>query len=52
MTKTKQVFISYAIKDAQFAHRLADDLKRLGVQVIWRGVGRPKSQLVTGASKE
>jgi formylglycine-generating enzyme required for sulfatase activity len=33
MAKTKQVFISYATKDAEFAHRLADDLKRLGVQV-------------------
>jgi sulfatase modifying factor 1 len=29
----KQVFISHAHKDADFAHRLADDLKRLGVQV-------------------
>ena len=33
MTKTKQVFISYAKEDAQFAHRLADDSRRLGVQV-------------------
>ncbi len=33
MTKTKQVFISYATKDAKFAHRLADDLRRLGVPV-------------------
>jgi formylglycine-generating enzyme required for sulfatase activity len=33
MAKTKQVFISYATKDAEFAHRLADDLKRLGVPV-------------------
>ena len=33
MTKTEQVFISHATKDAQFAHRLADDLQRLGVQV-------------------
>ena len=33
MTKTKQVFISYAKQDAQFAHRLADDLQRLGIQV-------------------
>jgi len=27
------VFISHATQDAQFAHRLADDLRRLGVQV-------------------
>ena len=27
------VFISHANQDAQFAHRLADDLRRLGVQV-------------------
>ncbi|MBL7183546.1 MAG: TIR domain-containing protein [Anaerolineae bacterium] len=33
MIKTKQVFISHATEDAQFAHRLADDLQRLGVQV-------------------
>ena len=33
MTKTEQVFISHATADAQFAHRLADDLQRLGVQV-------------------
>ena len=33
MTKTKQVFVSYATEDAQFAHRLADDLQRLGIQV-------------------
>jgi hypothetical protein len=33
MTKTKQVFISHAKEDTQFAHRLADDLRRLGVQV-------------------
>jgi WD40 repeat protein len=33
MTKAKQVFISHAKEDAQFAHRLADDLRRLGVQV-------------------
>jgi hypothetical protein len=33
MTKAKQVFISHATADAQFAHRLADDLRRLGVQV-------------------
>ncbi|MGA9347331.1 MAG: toll/interleukin-1 receptor domain-containing protein [Anaerolineae bacterium] len=32
--KTIQVFISHATKDAQLAHRLADDLQRLGVQ-IW-----------------
>jgi formylglycine-generating enzyme required for sulfatase activity len=31
--KAKQVFISYATKDAKFAHRLANDLQRLGVQV-------------------
>ncbi|MBC8492343.1 MAG: toll/interleukin-1 receptor domain-containing protein [Chloroflexi bacterium] len=31
--KTEQVFISHATEDAQFAHRLADDLQRLGVQV-------------------
>jgi len=31
--KPKQVFISHATKDAQFAHRLADDLQRLGVRV-------------------
>jgi len=31
--KAKQVFISHAKEDAQFAHRLADDLRRLGVQV-------------------
>jgi sulfatase modifying factor 1 len=33
MTKTEQVFISYATEDTQFAHRLADDLQRLGIQV-------------------
>jgi hypothetical protein len=33
MIKTKQVFISYAKQDAQFAHRLSGDLRRLGVQV-------------------
>ena len=33
MAKTKQVFISYDSEDTQFAHRLADDLQRLGVQV-------------------
>ena len=27
------VFISHANQDAQFAHRLAADLQRLGVQV-------------------
>jgi hypothetical protein len=32
-TSVKQVFISYAIEDTDFAHRLADDLKRLGVAV-------------------
>jgi sulfatase modifying factor 1 len=32
--KVKQVFISHARKDADFAHRLAADLKQLGVQ-IW-----------------
>jgi hypothetical protein len=29
----KQVFISYATEDTDFAHRLADDLKRLGARV-------------------
>ena len=33
MTKIKQVFISHAEKDADFAQRLADDLKRLGARV-------------------
>ena len=33
MAKTKQVFISYDSEDTQFAHRLANDLQRLGVQV-------------------
>jgi polar amino acid transport system substrate-binding protein len=33
MTTAKQVFISHAKEDAQFAHRLADDLRQLGVQV-------------------
>jgi formylglycine-generating enzyme required for sulfatase activity len=33
MTKAEQVFISYATEDEQFAHRLADDLQRLGVRV-------------------
>ncbi len=33
MTKAKRVFISHATADAQFAHRLADDLRRFGVQV-------------------
>jgi len=33
VTKTKQVFISYATVDAQFAHRLADNLRRLSVPV-------------------
>ncbi|TEU10758.1 MAG: TIR domain-containing protein [Anaerolineales bacterium] len=33
MTKIKQVFISHATTDAEFAHRLARDLERLGVQV-------------------
>jgi hypothetical protein len=32
--KTIQVFISHATEDTQFAHRLADDLQQLGVQ-IW-----------------
>jgi hypothetical protein len=32
-TSVKQVFISHASKDANFAHRLADDLKRLGIRV-------------------
>jgi sulfatase modifying factor 1 len=31
--KGKQVFISHAVTDADFAHRLADDLNRLGVHV-------------------
>lgn len=30
---TSQVFISHATADAQFAHRLADDLRRLGMKV-------------------
>ena len=34
MAKTKQVFISHDHADAAFAHRLADDLQRLGVP-IW-----------------
>ena len=29
----RTVFISYATQDAEFAHRLADDLRRLGVRV-------------------
>jgi hypothetical protein len=29
----RTVFISHANQDAQFAHRLADDLRRLGAQV-------------------
>nr|NIO69137.1 PQQ-binding-like beta-propeller repeat protein [Anaerolineae bacterium] len=33
MSNAKQVFISHATKDAQLAHRLADDLQRLGVRV-------------------
>jgi len=33
MTKIKQVFICHDTEDAKFAHRLADDLPRLGVQV-------------------
>jgi formylglycine-generating enzyme required for sulfatase activity len=33
MTEIEQVFISHATADAQFAHRLADDLQRLGVRV-------------------
>ena len=32
-TSVKQVFISHAIEDADFAQRLADDLKHLGVRV-------------------
>jgi formylglycine-generating enzyme required for sulfatase activity len=32
-TSVKQVFISHATKDADFAHRLADDLKQLGIRV-------------------
>jgi formylglycine-generating enzyme required for sulfatase activity len=32
-TSVKQVFISHANEDADFAHRLAADLKRLGVRV-------------------
>jgi len=31
--KTEQVFISHATEDKQFAHHLADDLQRLGLQV-------------------
>jgi hypothetical protein len=31
--KVKQVFISHAVSDANFAHRLADDLKWLGARV-------------------
>lgn len=31
--KAEQVFISHATEDTQFAHRLADDFQRLGVQV-------------------
>jgi sulfatase modifying factor 1 len=31
--KAKQVFISHAVTDADFAHRLAHDLNRLGVKV-------------------
>ncbi len=30
-TPIKQVFISHATQDAELAHRLADDLRRLGV---------------------
>ncbi len=33
-TKVEQVFVSYDSEDTQFAHRLADDLQRLGVK-IW-----------------
>ena len=33
MTKIKQVFISHATADAEFAHRLAKDLERLGLPV-------------------
>ena len=33
MAKVGQVFISYDSEDAHFAHCLADDLRRLGVQV-------------------
>jgi hypothetical protein len=32
-TSVKQVFISHDTEDKQFAHRLADDLKRLGAEV-------------------
>jgi formylglycine-generating enzyme required for sulfatase activity len=32
-TSTRQVFISHATQDADFAHRLADGLKQLGVPV-------------------
>jgi formylglycine-generating enzyme required for sulfatase activity len=32
-SSVNQVFISHAEEDADFAHRLAEDLKRLGVQV-------------------
>ena len=36
------VFISQATQDAQFAHRLADDLRRLGEQV-WIGPDSTRS---------
>jgi formylglycine-generating enzyme required for sulfatase activity len=48
-TSVKQVFISHATKDADFAHRLADDLKQLGIRVwiapesIRPGEGRVKA---------
>jgi len=33
MTQAKQVFISYDSADTRFAHRLAEDLQRIGVEV-------------------
>ena len=33
MPESKQVFISHATRDVEFARGLADDLRRLGVQV-------------------
>ena len=52
LTKTKQVFISHATEDAQFAHRLADDLQRLGVQVwISPGSIRPGESWVSAIER-